>query len=124
MAGYFDDEANVAAFEKRRKEWVAAHEDAASLLASKDARIAELERIIRECAEALGNGARLAPGVSIEFMALLPGEIALCVKRRADAAETSALTAKRDGMIEAADEAARLGAHGIATAIRTRAASP
>jgi len=58
-------------------------EDAASALREAAARIIAVEaerdklrQIISDCAKALTNGAFIAPSASVEFMALLPSEIA------------------------------------------------
>lgn len=39
------------------------------------AEIERLRNIVSQCADALGNGAYIAPSASLEFMEKLPGEI-------------------------------------------------
>jgi hypothetical protein len=51
-----------------------------------------LRQIISDCAAALPNGAGIAPQCSIDFMALLPGEIAACCARLARRAIEQATT--------------------------------
>jgi hypothetical protein len=51
-------------------------EHQAASLAAKNAEIARLRAVVSDCAEAIGNGAGVAPSSSIEFIELLPGEIA------------------------------------------------
>ena len=55
--------------------------DLLASLASKDAENAELRKIVSGCAEALGNGAVVAPECSLDFMGKLPGEIDSFVAR-------------------------------------------
>lgn len=44
--------------------------------------IAELRRIVSECAAAIGNGTFCAPDASLDFMAHIPAEIALVLQHR------------------------------------------
>jgi len=52
-------------------------EQQAASLVAKDKEIARLRAIVSDCAKAIGNGAGVAPSSSIEFIELLPGEIAM-----------------------------------------------
>lgn len=90
--------------------------EARSLLASKDARIADLERQLEEARNT---------GLWHEHNWRQERDLKVLAIEHCKAAEQSALTAKRDGMIEAAGIAMlSLGNdHPIVRAIRTRAAS-
>jgi hypothetical protein len=54
----------------------AGKDEAAASLAAKDKEIARLRAVVSDCAKAIGNGAGVAPSSSLEFIELLPGEIA------------------------------------------------
>lgn len=48
----------------------------------------KLRSILSECAFAIGNGAFVGPNCTLEFMALLPNEIKLVMKRQRSLIDT------------------------------------